>query len=134
MANFLYVVTPAIREYEVAEWVYDHARDRIVAFLEPAKTLDELYAQGLGPKPGYDLHHIVEQSSAREDGFSEEAVNSPDNVVLVPTYRHWQITGWFNRRNERFDWMSPREYLRSKPWHVRRQIGLRALREHEVLK
>jgi hypothetical protein len=134
VANFLYVAAPVIREFEVASWVYDYARDRIVAFLEPPKTLEELYAQGPEPKPGYDLHHIVEQSSAREDGFPEEMINSPDNIVLVPTYRHWQITGWFNTGNEEFGGQSPRRYLRGERWHVRRQIGLRALREHEVLK
>ena len=110
VAKFLYAVAPAIREYELAAWLYDHAHDRIVAYMEPAKTLDELYAQGLGPKAGYDLHHIVERVSAR-DGFSPDMINSADNTVLVPTYRHWQMTAWFNTINKEYGNVTPREFL-----------------------
>lgn len=133
VAKFLYAVTPAIREYEMAEWLYDHAHDRIVAYLEPPRRLDDLYAQGVGPKPGYDLHHIVERVSAR-DGFSREVIDSADNTVLIPTYRHWQITAWFNTSDEEYGWLTPREFLRSEPWYVRRQVGLKALRRFGVLK
>ncbi|MGE0500193.1 MAG: hypothetical protein AB7O76_04570 [Rhizobiaceae bacterium] len=133
VANFIYIVTPAIREFEVAAWVYDHARDRIVAFLEPPKTLEELYAQGRGPKPGYDEHHIVEKGSAR-GVFPDDLIDGDENVVLIPTYRHWEITRWYSQTNSDFGGLSPRAFLRSEPWHIRQQIGLEALRKFGVLK
>ncbi len=133
VAKFLYM-SSAKKEYDLALWLYDHANDRIVAYLEQPKTLDELYALGLEPKAGYDRHHIVMKTPARKAGHSDKEIDSPENIVLIPTYRHWQITAWFNTRNELFNWQTPEEYLRSKPWHVKRQIGLRALRQHGVLK
>ncbi len=132
VAEFI-VSASAAGDLEFAQWVYDHAHDPIIAYLEPARTLDELYVQGLGPKAGFDLHHVVERVSAR-DGFSQEMINSPDNNILVPTYRHWQITEWFNTINTEYGNISPREFLRTEPWSTRRKVGLDALREAGVLK
>lgn len=133
VANFLYHATPATSDHEMLVWLYDQANDRIVAYLEPTRALDELYAQGREPKAGYDLHQIVEQGPARGI-FDDELIDSPDNVVLIPTYRHWEITAWYSRKNLKYGNMSPRDFLRTESWAYRRKFGLKVLRDFGVLK
>ena len=82
---------------------------------------------------GYDVHHIVEQTPARRDSFPESLIQGRDNLVLIPTYRHWEINGWYATANDEFGRVSPREYLRGASWAERLRVGLYALRLHGVL-
>jgi hypothetical protein len=61
-------------------------------------------------------------------------IDAPENLVRVPTLKHWQITGWYMTEGEDYEGMSPREYLRDKDWNERREVGLYALRKFKVLK
>lgn len=85
-------------------------------------------------KPGYQNHHIEEQSLLRDLGLSKVEIDNPENVVRIPTLKHYDISAWYGRPNEEFGGLSPRDYLRDKDAAERRQIGLRALREAGVLK
>jgi len=78
-------------------------------------------------RAGYEKHHIVEQEAARREGFREVLIESWENRVLIPTYRHHEITSWFMTRNKEFEGLSPREYLVGKTWDERYRIGLMAL-------
>ena len=80
-------------------------------------------------KAGYQDHHIVEQTSARARGYSEDLIEGRDNVVRIPTMKHEDINGWYQRPNREYENMSPREYLRDKGWDERRG-GLDALKRH----
>lgn len=117
-----------------AKWLSDYANDRIVAYLEPPRTLKELQLAANVPKPGYDIHHVVEQTPARQDGFLESEINGPENRVRIPTYRHWEITAWYATKNEELGNLSPREFLRGKSWEARVKMGKMALKLHGVLK
>ena len=97
------------------------------------KSLEELQQAVLSPRPGYDLHHIVEQTPAEQDGFSRSLIDSPDNLVLVPTLKHWLITAWFATRNKNYGGLSPRAYLQGKSWEARMEIGKQALIDFGVL-
>lgn len=119
---------------EVGEWVWEHAKDRIIAYQEPPKTLEELRRAVGEKRPGFDDHHMVEQSPARQDGFPESRINGPDNVVRIPTYRHWQITAWYATKNDQFGGLSPRDFLRGQPWEARIAVAKHALRLFGVLK
>jgi hypothetical protein len=134
IAQFLLATNSAFQADRVRRWVWEHARDRIVAYLDEPKFLDELQRAAGEPKPGYEIHHIVEQTPARQDGFTTERIQGWRNRVRIPTYRHWQITGWYATPNPLYDWMSPRDYLRGKSWQERYSVGLDALRLFEVLK
>jgi hypothetical protein len=112
-----------LREYE----------DVIRAARDPAKTLEELQSD-LSPKPGYDKHHIVEKTAAQRWGFSKDDTDSPENLVMIPRLKHYQITGWYASRTDEFNGLSPREYLQDKDWHERRKVGLYALTKFGVLK
>lgn len=114
-------------------WLYDEY-PRMQAFLDPPRSLEELQQAVADPKYGYDIHHIVEKSSALEDGFPKDQVDGDDNLVRVPTYRHWLINAWYQTPNPDFGWQSPREYLRGKSWEERRHVGLDALIDRKVLK
>ena len=64
------------------------------------KSLGELH-DGVfqADKRGYDVHHIVERASARDDNYPDAVINWADNLVLIPRYRHWQINSWFETPN-----------------------------------
>lgn len=77
-----------------AGWLAGRYYKYIATYQDPPKTLAEL-KQNSGP--GYDLHHIVEQWSEK-DGIPRGKIDAPDNVVPIPTLKHWQINSWLGRR------------------------------------
>jgi hypothetical protein len=114
-------------------WLDDY-RVHIQAGRDEPKTLEELQA-GVGLKrPGYDDHHVVEQTWAERFGFSRSEIDGPSNIVSIPRLKHYQITGWYGARNADYNWMSPREYLSDKSWEEREKIGRHALILFGVLK
>jgi hypothetical protein len=87
-----------------------------------------------GTHPGYNLHHIVEQGRQNSD-IPTEQIEAPENIVLVPTYKHWQITAYYGRRqNPSFGGLSPREGLRGKTFQERYAFGIETLRKFGVVK
>jgi hypothetical protein len=123
-----------LRILQQVYWVTMLALPYIRAYLTPPKTLKELQQDALNPQVGYDIHHIVEQTPARKDGFADDMVDGPDNLVRIPTLKHWQINAWFQMGNDEFDGLSPRDYLRDKSWGERRRVGIDALIRFGVLK
>jgi hypothetical protein len=96
--------------------------------------MEQLQRDTAAPKFGYDIHHNVEQTPARQDHFSRREIDAPDNLLRIPRLKHWEITGWFATRNRSYDMMSPREYLRGKSWNERVDVGWEALIKHGVVK
>lgn len=74
----------------------------IHAFADPPKSLEELQKAVSTPAIGYDVHLIMEQTSAEQDGFPRSMVNSPENLVRIPTLKHWLITGWYMMKLEAY--------------------------------
>jgi hypothetical protein len=118
---------------ELASWVHEFV-PYIAAYADPPKTLEELQNAVSISAIGYDIHHIVEQTPAQQDGFTRTQIDSRENVVRIPTLKHWQITGWFATKSVRFGGQSPRDYLRGQDWNTRLKIGTEALIKHGVLK
>ena len=80
-------------------WVHENA-PAILSYLDSPKALGELQRAALQNSeapPGYEMHHIVEQEAARRAGFREVLIQGWENRVLIPKYRHHEITGWFMR-------------------------------------
>lgn len=114
------------------EWLDGH-HDLVQAARDEPKTLEELQA-GVGlNRPGYDDHHIVEQTWAEYFGFARSQIDDPSNLVSIPRLRHYQITGWYATPNADYNGLSPRQYLGDKGWEERRQVGLDALVRFKVL-
>jgi hypothetical protein len=124
---------PILNAIEIASWVHDYA-PYILAYADAPKELEELRQAVATPAIGYEIHHIVEEGPARLDGFPTSSIDAPDNLVRIPTLKHWQITGWYARRNDQFGGLPPREYLRGKDWAERTRVGRDALIEYGVLK
>jgi len=114
-------------------WLYS-AIPTITSYFDPPKSFEELQEAASTPRAGYDRHHIVEQTSAEEDGYPRSRIDSPDNLVSIPRMKHWEINGWYQKENESFGGISPREYLQHKDWDERERVGLLALRMYGVLK
>jgi hypothetical protein len=109
-----------------------HERALALTYRDRSKTLKQLQDAVATERPGTDIHHVVEQTSARYHGFSEKLIESAQNKVRIPRMKHWEISGWYQTYNNRYG-MSPREYLHGKSWQVRYQFGLKVLRRHGVL-
>ncbi len=60
-------------------------------------------------------------------------IDAPENLVRISTFVHWEINAWYSTPNENFGGLSPRDYLRSKSWDERWQVGMDALRMFGVL-
>jgi hypothetical protein len=111
---------------EVASWAKEYA-PVIWSYFDSPRSLEELQRNVGDPAPGYDIHHIVEQTSAEQDGFSRSQIDAPENLVRVPRLRHWEINSWYQTSNQDYGWLTPRDYLRGRSWDERTQVGLRAL-------
>jgi len=82
----------------------------------------------------YQLHHIVEQTPAEQDGFPRSQIDGHENLVYMPTLKHYEISAWYQTRDDRLGGLSPRDYLRGKGWEERYEMGKRALIKLKVLK
>lgn len=115
-------------------WLAREYLATIQAYLDPPKTWEELQRDALNPQPGYDIHHPVEQTPARQAGFPESQIDGPDNRLRIPRLKHWQITGWYATPNEEYGGLSPRDYLKDKSWDERLRVARKALIKFGVLK
>jgi hypothetical protein len=117
----------------VGSWIYE-AYPYIKSYGDAPKSLEDLQRAVSQPEAGYDIHHIVEQTPADNEGYTRDVIDGRDNLVRVPTLKHWEITGWYARKDEAFGMKSPREYLRGKSWDEKMAMGKKALVKHGVLK
>ena len=76
-------VPAVIQLLRVGRITVDVARTAI-AYYDPPRTLEELQQAASTPAVGYDIHHIVEQTPAEQDGFPRSLIDSPENLVRVP--------------------------------------------------
>lgn len=117
-----------------AAQILDEAYPYIRSYLDLPKSLNELQSTVSSPAKGYQIHHIVEQTAAERDGFPRSIIDSPENLVRIPTLKHWEINAWYQRKNRHFGFQSPRKYLEGKDWATRLRVGRIALIEAKVLK
>ena len=76
----------------------------------------------------------MERGQARADQYPADMIDGPDNLVRIPTMKHWDINRWYQKENPEFGWKTPREYLVDKSWDERTRVGLYALVTDGVLK
>ena len=79
---------------EGAEWIREHS-PLIESYRDAPKSLDELQQDVSTPDPGYDIHHIVEQTQAKKDGFTREQIDNAENLVRIPRMKRWEINAWY---------------------------------------
>lgn len=86
------------------------------AYLDGPKSHEELQGNVGKAEKGYEVHHMVEQTAASREGHSQEDIDGPDNLVRIPTLKHWEITGWYMMPNERYNYHSPELGRETKIW------------------
>ena len=118
---------------EAGSWIYDH-KEEISAYFDPPKTLDELQKDAEFPEKGYDIHHVVERASAKQDGSEDGQIESPDNLVRISRWKHWMINGYYQSSSDEFGGLTPRKYLEGKSWEERTRVGLDALARFGILR
>jgi hypothetical protein len=108
----------ASRDFET----YDALKKRdITKYISPA---DE----------GEEIHHIVEQSQIGGD-ITNRMVQSTDNVIKIPRLLHEEINSIYaTRRSLGGGMVSPREYLKGRPFDEQRSFGLDTLREVGIVR
>jgi hypothetical protein len=123
---------PVWAAIEAASW----AEPYVTSYFDKPKTLGELQDGASERETGYDIHHVVEQTSAEKAGFTKSLIESPENRVKIPTLKHWQINAWFETVNQDYAGLTPREYLRNPriDWDERMRVGKDALARAGVLK
>jgi hypothetical protein len=126
-------VSGILEKIKESSWLYQ-AWPSIVSYTDAPKTLAELQQNASTARPGYDRHHIVEQSSAEEIGYPRSRIDAPENIVSIPRMKHWEINAWYQMRNPDYGDASPREYLSGKDWDTRQRVGLEALKKFGVLR
>lgn len=98
---------------EATSWIRDEIAN-IWSSLDKPKSLEELQRAVDEPADGYQIHHIVEQTPARDENFPDALIDGPDNLVRIPTLKHRDISGWYSTPIKEFGWLSPRDYLRAR--------------------
>lgn len=128
-----------LRVLETTGWVMQNL-PFILSYLDTPKTLDELQDAVDEPRRGYEIHHIVEEQATSRNAqgnsrvFSQERLQSRENLVRIPYWKHVEISSWYSTRNMRYGDQSPRGWLRGQSWDQHYETGLEALREFGVLK
>jgi len=115
---------------KLGAWLQTYSAE-IESYRDPSKSLAELQQAVSTPAPGYDKHHIVQRNQTSV--FGKEAIDGPENLVLIPRLKHQEINGWYETKNPEFGGQSPRQYLNGRNWDVQRAVGLEALRKSGVL-
>jgi len=118
---------------QLGVWLYQYL-PYLDAYIQSPQSLQDLQDAANDPQPGYQIHHIVEQTSARKEGYPNSDIEAPENVVRISTLKHWQISNWYSTPNTEFNGLSPRNYLRGKDWAEKVRIGRKALIDFGVLK
>jgi hypothetical protein len=116
---------------DAAEW----AKPYVKSYFDPPKRLEELQRAASEPKVGHDKHHLVERTSALNAGFPSSQVDGPENIVRIPTLKHWEINRWFETVQDKYGGLTPRQYLRNPAikWEERVTVGRDALVTFGVL-
>lgn len=122
-----------LESIKAPEWVYRY-RPHIEAYLSRPKSLKELQADVRNAALGYDIHHIVERGPALLEGYPRAMINHPENLVRIPRFKHWEVTGRSMKINRQYSGLSPRQFLRNKSWAEKRQVGIDILKDSGVLK
>lgn len=78
---------------------------------------------------GMQYHHIIE----RKAGVAASIVESTDNIVAIPTILHEELNARYSTKLARFGGKSLREWLQGKSVAVKREWGIRMMREVGII-
>jgi len=104
-------------------------------FKSQPHTLEELSAAAAGPsQPGYEDHHIVAQGGKNGKTFPDNLLQSPNNIVRVPTLVHQEINAAYFRLSEKATKMTVYKSLQTQPFDIQYEEGVKIMRDLGVIK
>jgi hypothetical protein len=118
-------------------WLAEYG-PKIVSYLDKPKSLRALQDAVDHSTLGYESHHIVEaqrwsEHPERNSDRFRDRINSRENLVRIPYWKHVEISSWYFHEKERIrEYLSSR-FLRGKSWDEQYRIGLEVLRKFGVL-
>lgn len=92
--------------------------------------------RALLPRPGQELHHLVEQCKAKPErsDFDVERINTTDNFVWLPTPVHRTVSKRYSAKIRGFN-VTLRDALNGESWERQYARGVRevnrAFEEHD---
>lgn len=93
------------------------------------------FKRAAGTRPGYQWHHIVEQSTVRTRGWDPRAIHNPNNLVQIPTQVHQRcINSWMARKGVRqfgahaSRSQTMRQWVQQQSFSTQHRIGVNLLR------
>ena len=81
---------------------------------------------------GKEWHHIVEQSQVLKSGFSQEMINSTDNILAVDKATHGQISGFYSSLMYGTN-IRVRNWLAGQSFEEQYKFGLKVLKKFGVI-
>ena len=82
---------------------------------------------------GYQYHHIVTQGGANAKNIPAEQLQNTDNVIRLPTLLHEAVNGAYLGESP-VKGMNMYQWLKTQPYEVQREEGLKILRQLDILK
>lgn len=116
---------------EAVSWFAKNYLPYVTTYVQGPKTLEELQDAVGTPAIGTEVHHIVEQTPAKNEGFARELIEGRDNRVRIPYFKHREISDWYSTtsRNAPFNGMTPRQFVRGmKTWEEKYCFGIDVLK------
>jgi len=103
--------------------------DAFLKVWDPAMAEIDLEKRFRAAGAGSAYHHIIEQSSGEALSITE----STDNIVKIPAILHEEINARYAQNQARFGGRSLRDWLKTQPTAVRREWGIRMMREVGII-
>lgn len=98
-------------------------------------TLAELNAAAdAASEPGYDDHHIVTQGGKNGQNIPQELLQSPENIVRIPTILHEGINAEYFKASEVDPSMTVYQWLQTQPFDVQYEEGIKIMQKLDIIK
>ena len=127
-------VTAVVAELIAVDWIAAKISS-VITYSGPPRSMEDLLKAVDVPRAGTEIHHWrMEQHVSKRRGMTQKQIDAPGNRVRIPPLKHYEITEWYRRPNEKYQGRSPREFLANKPAEDHERLGREALMLFEVLK
>jgi RHS repeat-associated protein len=88
----------------------------------------DAYKSANGPaRPGYRLHHIVEQRNVGK--FGSESVHNTNNIVEIDSVVHDKISAYYSSKQRFSEGKTVREWLNAQSFDQQYEFGIQTMRQ-----
>jgi len=102
-------------------------------FVKGEPDLELIFKRFGGAGAGNQYHHIVTQGGENGDKIPAERLQNTDNIVVLPTILHEAVNAVYSGSSP-VKGMTLYQWLQTQPYDVQREIGIKILRELNIIK